>query len=67
MPVIASAFEVELQKRVGEYITHVSDSIAVGTGIENYAQYQHQVGQIYALRRVVTEFFDDVHKVLNER
>lgn len=67
MPAIASQFEVELDKRVSEYIGHVSDTLAVGIGIENYAQYQHQVGQIFALRRVITEFFDDVHKALDQR
>lgn len=67
MQALSTQFEAELKKRVSEYIAHVSDILDVGTGIENYAQYQHCVGQIYALKRVITEFFDDVHKVLDER
>lgn len=67
MQVLSTQFESELNKRIGEYIAHVSDAVTVGTSIENYAQYQHCVGQIYALRRVITEFFDDVHKVLDQR
>jgi hypothetical protein len=67
MPVITSQFESELHKRVNEYIAHVTDLLTTGTGVQNYEQYQFLVGQIFAMKRVTTEFFDDVHKVLNER
>lgn len=67
MQIVSTQFETELKKRIGEYIVHVSDELGIGTGIENIAQYQHRVGQIYALKRVMTEFCDDVNKVINQR
>lgn len=67
MQPISTQFESELKKRIGEYIAHVSNELSAGTGIENIAQYQHRVGQIYALNRVMTEFCDDANKVINQR
>jgi hypothetical protein len=60
-------FEHELKKRIGEEIERLASNLVIGTSIQDYAQYQHVVGQVAAYQRVATEFCDDANTELDKR
>lgn len=61
-----SRFEQELAKRINDELTRLREDLEVGVAIKDYAKYQNQIGRIFALKRVIEEFFPDVQGIINK-
>ena len=64
---VNTQFAIELRKRIAEELKRLRDEMDAGLAIKDYAQYQHYVGNIQSLNRVLDEFIDDVNSKLNQR
>lgn len=59
-------FEHELRKLIEEEINRISEILANGLGVVDYAEYKHHTGQIRALRGVL-ERCDEVQSIISKR
>ena len=60
-------FERELKKLIDEDVDRIKDILADGSGVPDYPTYRRYVGEIHALRRVASDYCDEVNKKLKER
>jgi hypothetical protein len=64
---VSNAFEQELKKRIIEEMNRITDRLCTGASVNDYADYRHLAGQLYAYRRVIQDFTDDVNTTLSKR
>lgn len=60
-------FEGEFKKRIGEEIDRIRDILEAGTSVTDLSQYKFLIGQIFAYKRVINDYFDEVTDTLNRK
>ena len=59
-------FQIELMKLVDERISHINETIMLGMGVVDYADYKYQIGQVAGLRSII-ELSEEVNSILAKR
>lgn len=69
MPSTNTQFETELKNLIATRMAEIGDILCEGqaTAVKDHAQYQHYVGQFYALRQVHDDFCQQANTTLNQR
>ena len=61
-----SRFERELRNRLNEELARLRDVLEIGSAIKDYAEYKNHVGQIHALKRVISEFCQEIQTIIEK-
>jgi hypothetical protein len=61
-----SQFAIELEKLIVAEQDRVKDIIARG-GLEDFAAYREHVGQLRAYRKVLEDFYEDAHSIVDQK
>lgn len=56
-------YEIELKKLIEEEIGRIAENLTLGLSIVDFPEYKHQVGQIAALRKVLS-MCDEVQTII---
>jgi hypothetical protein len=48
-------------------MNRITDILCTGASVHDYADYRHLAGQLFAYRRVIQDFTDDVNATLSKR
>lgn len=63
---VVTPFEAKLAKRIDEEIVRLRESMETRGVVQSFEDYRYLIGQIDALKRVQTSYFDEVNEDLNK-
>jgi hypothetical protein len=64
---VNTQFEHELTKLIDADIERLKGILEVGVAVNNFEEYRHVTGQIFAMKRVRDSYCDEVNTLLNTR
>jgi hypothetical protein len=64
---ISTQFEGELKKVIDAEIVRLHGILEEGQVLKDFAEYRHVVGQIFAYRRVMDAYADEVNTIISKR
>lgn len=59
-------FETELKKLIEEEIGRIAENLSLGLSVVDFPEYKHQVGQIAALRKVLS-MCEEVQTIISNK
>jgi hypothetical protein len=64
---ISTQFEGELKKIIEAEIVRVQDILGIGAAVADFAEYKFLTGQLFAYRRVLDSYADEVNTIISKR